>query len=59
MERQQHLEKLSTLSSASLRDTRGNGGYSKLGFLWPEQKKLATNQPLLTANASHGPLMFL
>lgn len=46
-------------SPASLRAARGNGGYTKPGFLWPEQKRLATHQPLIAPDASHGPLMFL
>lgn len=38
---------------------RGNGGYTKPGFPWPEQKRLATHRPLIAPDASHGPLMFL
>lgn len=45
--------------SSRIRAALGNGGYTKPGFLWPEQKRLATHQPLIAPDASHGPLMFL
>ena len=45
--------------SSRLQATQGNSGYTKPGFLWPEQKRHTTHQPLIAPDASHGALMFV